>query len=311
MPKSSRVPLLAAAGLVLIACGGGDSTADTADTAESPMTDTATDTPITVAGVGFSTPESVLHDAGADVYLVSNINGSPLDKDGNGFISKLSPSGEVVALKWIDGAAEGVTLNAPKGMAISGGVLYVADIDCVRRFDAASGAPQGEVCVDGASFLNDVAAHPDGGVLVTDSGLDGAFAPTGTDAVYHISGDRIAPVVRDAALGAPNGVTMAKGLAYVATFMSGDVFTVDSTGARATVLHVDGGQFDGIEVLDDGRVLASNWATSCVHQVDTDGTLTCLVSDVEAPADIGLDRGRNRVLIPLFNANEVRIVPLR
>ena len=82
-----------------------------------------------VADVGLSTPESVLHDAGADVYLVSNINGSPLEKDGNGFISRLAPDGSVLALKWIDGEAQGITLNAPKGMAIQDGVLFVAAID--------------------------------------------------------------------------------------------------------------------------------------------------------------------------------------
>jgi hypothetical protein len=61
----------------------------------------ASDQMIRVADVGLSTPESVLHDAVADVYLVSNINGSPLGKDGNGFISRLAPDGSLLELKWI------------------------------------------------------------------------------------------------------------------------------------------------------------------------------------------------------------------
>lgn len=123
-----------------IACGSaGDS-----DTAAASATPSGS---ITVAEVGFATPESVLHDAIADVYLVSNINGHPLQPDGNGFISRLSPSGEVVDLKWIDGEAEGVTLNAPKGMAIVGEVFYVADIDVVRMFDRTTGSPLGEIVV--------------------------------------------------------------------------------------------------------------------------------------------------------------------
>src|SRR5205823_1591551 len=69
---------------------------------------------------GLSAPESVLHDAQADVYLVSNINGSPFAKDDNGFISRLSPSGEVMELKWIDGSRRDVELNAPKGLALLG-----------------------------------------------------------------------------------------------------------------------------------------------------------------------------------------------
>jgi hypothetical protein len=37
------------------------------------------------------------------------------------------------------------------------------------------------------------------------------------------------------------------------------------------------------------------------------GELSCIITDVEAPADIGADVGRNRVLIPLFMADTVLI----
>src|SRR5688500_17235795 len=40
---------------------------------------------------GFQTPESVYYWADQDVYLVSNIHGTPVDADDNGFISKVSP----------------------------------------------------------------------------------------------------------------------------------------------------------------------------------------------------------------------------
>ena len=104
-----------------------------------------------------STPESALHDPEADVYLVSNINGGPGDRDDNGFISRVSPDGQVLDLKWIDGADPGVTLHAPKGSAVYGDRFYVADIDVVRRFDRTSGAPLGAWAVPNAGFLNDVA----------------------------------------------------------------------------------------------------------------------------------------------------------
>src|SRR5215831_227134 len=93
----------------------------------------------------FNAPESVLYDPQADIYLVSNINGTPLAKDNNGFISRVSPdSGKVVQLKWIAGGANGVTLNAPKGMGIVGDTLFVADIDVVRMFNRTTGAPMGQ-----------------------------------------------------------------------------------------------------------------------------------------------------------------------
>ena len=73
----------------------------------------------------FLTPESVLHDPAQDIYFVSNINGSPTAKDNNGFISRVRPDGAVENLKFIEGGHGGVTLNAPKGLAIRGDTLWV------------------------------------------------------------------------------------------------------------------------------------------------------------------------------------------
>lgn len=291
---------------LLAACGGGG----TGDAESTVPADTAPAQSITLSDVGFSTPESVLHDVEADVYLVSNINGAPLDEDDNGFISRLSPEGEVIELKWIDGEAEGVTLSAPKGMAIQGGLLYVTDIDCVRMFDAATGSPEGEVCLEGASFLNDLVPHADGGVIFTDMGRDASFAPAGTDAVYHLRDGQYTALFEGDDLGGPNGVAVADGSVIVVTFFGGEIFQLDGQGARMDVLTVEGAQFDGVEVLGDGSLLVSDWGASCVHRVSPEGETTCVVGDVEGPADIGVDEERGRVLIPLFTANEVWIRPI-
>src|SRR5690242_3865752 len=76
--------------------------------------------PITVADSTVKTPESVLYDPMADVYLVSNINGDPLAKDNNGYISRVSPDGKALTVKWIAGGMNGVKLDAPKGTALRG-----------------------------------------------------------------------------------------------------------------------------------------------------------------------------------------------
>src|SRR5213594_2596037 len=53
-------------------------------------------TPTKAATIGgFQTPESVLWDSAQDVYYVSNINGNPSEKDGNGYISVIDSSGAV------------------------------------------------------------------------------------------------------------------------------------------------------------------------------------------------------------------------
>ncbi|HSN57605.1 MAG TPA: hypothetical protein VLT32_23245, partial [Candidatus Sulfomarinibacteraceae bacterium] len=93
--------------LGVLACGDASAPTPPEDTAPSVVEAPAE---IRTDGVGFATPESVLHEPVSDVYLVSNINGSPTGVDGNGFISRLAPDGAVLELKWIDGEAEGVTL---------------------------------------------------------------------------------------------------------------------------------------------------------------------------------------------------------
>jgi len=262
---------------------------------------------IRVAEVGFSTPESVLHDEAADLYLVSNINGTPTDKDGNGFISRVAPDGSLVELTWIDGQAPGVTLHAPKGMAIANGNLYVADIDCLRIFDQQSGEPAGEVCVDGATFLNDVATALDGSVVFTDTGLDPSFAPSGTDAVYRLTGTDVLTVLAHPNLGAPNGLVDTSDGILVVTFMSGEVFRISPSVAPTPIVAPSGMQLDGVVELPNGRVLMSSWGDSCVYELTPAGDVRCIIADVAAPADIGADAGRNRVLIPLFNDNAVLI----
>lgn len=269
---------------------------------------------ITVADAGFQTPESVLHDPAADVYLVSNINGSPLEKDDNGFISRVAPTGEVVALRWIDGQAENVTLNAPKGMAIRGDTLFVADIDAVRAFHRETGEPLGSRAIEGATFVNDLAVGPDGTVYATDSGLtagDQGFAPSGTDAVYRFGPADPAPVARGPELNRPNGIAVDDRGVLVAPFGGSEIYRIGPSGVRTAVATLPAGSLDGVVRRGDGTVLVSSWDAQAVYLVDASGTARVAVDSVEAPADIGYDARRDRVLIPLFTLNRIEIRPVR
>jgi hypothetical protein len=85
------------------------------------------------------------------------------DKDGNGYISRLTADGKMVNARWVTG------LNGPKGIRGAGGTLWVADIDEVVGIDIASGKITTRVPIEGAQFLNDLATAPDGTVYVADS----------------------------------------------------------------------------------------------------------------------------------------------
>jgi sugar lactone lactonase YvrE len=262
---------------------------------------------------GFSTPESVLYDAEADIYLVSNINGTPLEVDDNGYITKVSPDGKITEAKWIDGSKDTVKLDAPKGMAIANGFLYVSDINVVRKFDIKTGESKGEIKVEGATFLNDVANAPDGGIYVTDSGLNKDFASTGTDAVYLIGkDDKIKPLIKDKALAAPNGVVAGeKGAVWVVTFGSGEIYAVDAKGKKAAGQKLPKGQNDGVVALDGGEFLVSSWEGSAIYRGKPGGEWKPVVENVKSPADIGYDNKRHRILIPVFQGNTVIIQPVQ
>lgn len=265
--------------------------------------------PIRAAFVGgFLTPESVMWDSAQDVYFVSNINGAPNAKDGNGFISRVGPAGIVMDSAFMTG------LNAPKGMALVGDTLWVTDIDAVRAFNARTGAPVATVAVPGAIFLNDIAAAPDGSLYVTDTairfGAAGVEHP-GTDQIFRIARDRtVTLAAKSDTFARPNGITWdaANGRFVVVPFGGNSLFAW-KPGDAPTVIGTGPGQFDGVEIAH-GAVWVSSWADSSVYRY-VNGQGTNLIKGVPSPADIGYDAKRNRLLIPIFTGNRVEIWQLQ
>src|SRR5690606_34351233 len=247
---------------------------------------------IEIADAGFASPESVLHDTIADVYYVSNINGSPLGEDDNGFISRVTPDGQVEELKWIDGAGAdpAITLNAPKGMAIRGDSLFVADIKCIRIFNRVTGKRANEVCIEAASMLNDIAVGPEGSIFVTDSGFregaGGAFESTGTDAVYRLTlrqDNAGATIAKGSELGNPNGIAVGSRGIFVVTFGSGEVLRFTPNGEKSVLIPGGNRQLDGVVFDSQGGFLFSSWGERAVYHVDNQGQLHTVLSDVESP----------------------------
>jgi sugar lactone lactonase YvrE len=263
---------------------------------------------------GLATPESVLHDAKRDLYLVANINGNPLEADGNGYICRVTPDGALREPKWIEGGKNGVTLNAPKGMAVFEDRLFVADITHVRIFHRDSGAPLGSVRIPGATFVNDLATGEGGIIYASDMGVTTGFKPSGTDAIWMFKGDDDKPkpkvLIKGKQLGQPNGLTVDGDELVVVTFGTGELYRVNKEGKRGEGVKAPKGRLDGVELLPDGDLLVSSWEAKKIFRVNRSGTFTAVVEGVEAPADIGFDRKRKRILVPLFNDNHLLFLPL-
>jgi sugar lactone lactonase YvrE len=259
---------------------------------------------------GFKHPESAKYDAGLDVWYVSNINGDPFAKDGNGFISSLKGDGSMDSLEFIAGGKNGVTLNGPKGMAIVGDTLWVADIDAVRGFNRRTGAPLTSVDLKGqARFLNDIAAGPDA-IYITDSGFGpdgkGGLGHPGPDQIFRVAGGKATLAFKNSALAAPNGIAWdsAGGRFIIGPFGGKTMHAWAPGQTKLTALGDTPGQTDGIEVIGPGRILFTSWADSSLDVLQN-GKVTPVSAKVASPADIGVDLKRGRVAIPQLMENRV------
>ncbi len=250
-------------------------------------------------------PEAARWDADQSVWFVANINGEPAGKDNNGYISRISPDGKIETAKFIAGGAKGVTLNAPKGMAITGDTLWVADIDAVRAFNRRTGAPFASVKVTGAKFLNDAAVGPDGAIYLTDTGVAADFSHPGPDRIYQTKDGKATVALESAELSGPNGITWVPDEEefVIVSFLGTNIMAWKPGEKTVRTLGTGPGQQDGVEVLPDGGLLITSWTDSSLF-VLKDGRSTRVAYPVPSAADIGFD-GKSKVLVPLLGENRV------
>lgn len=236
-----------------------------------------------------TTCESVVYDKTNDVLYVADIAGKPDSLDGVGYISKLGLDGKIVDAQWVKG------LNAPKGMGISNGKLYVADVNNLVEIDIATGAVTKTYPVEGAKFLNDVTVDGAGKVYVSDSETGVvSVLDNGTVSTY-LTG-----------IAGPNGLLSDGDVFLVAQFGEGKLNTLD--GSKQLVLKADSVEnADGVEAVGDGGYLVSSW-NGKVTYVAADGTTTTLLDttgDKVSAADIEYIPEKKLLLIPTFFSNKV------
>ena len=263
----------------------------------------------------FLNPWGVIHDPEADVYLVANVNGPPLDRDENGFISQVSPDGDVLDLRWAQTVGPDSRLHAPKGMAIRGDSLFVADVGCLRILDRESAMAQGSRCLDGVTSLRGIDVGPEGSLFVTDSGFEPegeGMVPSGTDAIYRLVADeegRGATIARDPDLGHPTGIAVGSRGIFVVT-ATGGILRFTPEGDRTDVLTRPGERFEGVVFLADGGFAYTSESESAIFLVDGQGRMHTVMEDIDAPGDLGYDIQRHRLLVPLYRENRVLLIDL-
>jgi sugar lactone lactonase YvrE len=167
-----------------------------------------------------------------------------------------------------------------------------------------------------------VAVGPDGRTYVTDTGIEMTefgVIYKGGDRVFAVGpGVAISIVAEGQRLGRPNGITWdtQRRRWLVVTFdpFSSTMYTLHANDTARTVIARGKGKWDGVEVLEDGRILVASWSDSSVHILAPDGRATAhKIHPVPEPADIGVDTRRNQVAIPVSVMGRVEVwgVPRR
>jgi hypothetical protein len=272
-------------------------------------------TPIWDLKGDFAAPESAYYHAASNSVFVSNINGQILEKDGNGYISRLSPDGKVVNAKWVTG------LNAPKGLRSAGNTLWVSDIDEIVSIDIpkAQIAARIKVELDGpsrgaAQFLNDLATAPDGTVYVSDSAQSRIYAvKNGKTSVFAetaevveqpngllVDGDRL--ILGTIGPGGPRGAGPAP---------SGHLFAFDlKTGRRAQLTTEAVGGIDGIEPDGSGGLLVTDVIGQRLLHVAKSGQVRVLAKFSAGGADFGYIGPKRIAVVPFLFENRVEAFDL-
>lgn len=217
---------------------------------------------------GYNMPESVVYDEAGGAIFVTNINSPDQSSNGMGYIAKANPDGTIVTEKFTDG------LNAPRGIDMANGRLYVGQNGEVLEIDATSGEVLERHAVENGLF-NDVLALPDGRVLITE---------TMKGSIYVIDNGEFSEWLADPALTGANGLLLVDDQVLVASIgdLSGGFENIKPANIKTVNLETKEigdfgsaeaiGNLDGLSSLPDGSVLVSDNFTGDLLKVGADGT---------------------------------------
>lgn len=237
---------------------------------------------------GFASPESIYGNKHG--IFVSNVGKEllPLEKDNDGFISKLDSNGNVIEKKFIS------NLNAPKGMNSIDDILYVADIDTIKGFDLNNKKEVFNLPIKNAVFLNAIEILDNNTLLVSDTG-------TGIIHVIDIDNNKYDTFVKlDSKFGGPNGLLLDKNnnrlivVGYDPAGKSkGSVVAIDLNNKKQLAITKPLGALDGIVFAKNGDMLVSDWGEDLkgvIYRIDKNGNIKTIKMDfMQGPADIFSD----------------------
>jgi DNA-binding beta-propeller fold protein YncE len=248
-------------------------------------------------------PYSFIGSQSGNEYFISSINGESDSADNNGFITKLDANGKILSLRFIEGGKADVTLHAPKGLAVVGRTLYVADLDSLRAFDMNNGKPLGTITMPRAT-----AQSP---VRLTDVVFDGGellyCSDQQANRIYRVElgSQKVSVLVSDPNLSGPAGLAVhpKTGRLIAVSWDKGKIFEITPEGAVSELFS--NGFFSsrfanlrGVDFDRWGNMYVSDFTRGKVWRMTRDKHFQVIAEYLPSPGDLSIDRTNNLILVP-------------
>ena len=250
---------------------------------------------------GLNEPESAIYDKNTDAIYISNINGSPLELDKNGYITKISVNGQILEKKWISG------LDAPKGMAIHKNNLYVSDVDKIWKISTKN-KKKDFFSIKDAGFLNDLVAHKDGTIYASDMFKN---------RIYSLKNNNLTIWKQSKLLDSPNGLLIEGKYLIIATW--GKIKEGFKTEVKGKLIKVNMqtrqikkffstrpiGNLDGLVFNKYNGYLSTDWVNGKLFSINKKGIVVDSMKVNKGSADLEILMHKNLILIPMMLNNNV------
>ena len=263
--------------------------------------------------IGFGHIESVAYDPKSKALYTSDFGPDlkPADKDGKGKITKVSVDGKILEDGFLP--AKGQTLNKPKGIWVKGNRLWVTDIDSVWVFDLKT--KQGKkLDLPNITFANDVTVMGNA-LYVSDNRSDQLVSAEPADFLESKAVPKITVRFKEKSVN-PNGIYPGKGGALLMVGFKGKddprgLYSM-MPGKEPELLSDKIGMLDGLYVMSNGDVLATDWVSGSLFQWTKIMGMKQLATGFKGPADFcAFPNSKGlMVVVPDLVNGELRFVQL-
>ncbi|MEL6194699.1 MAG: hypothetical protein AAFR66_21750, partial [Bacteroidota bacterium] len=251
---------------------------------------------------GLATPSAICTDG--KYYYVASIGARllPVTEDGDGYITKIRPDGEIVSWHFIYG------LNAPSDLIIIDTTLLVSDIDRVKGFDLNSGEQLMDISYLGAMI--DGIAYDGEEFLYATANI--------TNRIYRTSLKTLNTQLFTDQVSSPNGIAFnqATESLLISQFQhdgSGKILSLSIAEPRGEPKRLGSakGFLDGIQLSSEGTLFYSDWED--LHKAGRIGWIDpntqyqseiSLPTQIQNPSDILFDESRRAFLVTDLLANQ-------